>query len=85
MTPRGPFKTPSLADLLPLASWPKNTVGYVDDVQLIWTLHRLCEKHGYGWVHQLVGQIEDIWRNPERAEYWKQWHAERLRNLEEQR
>lgn len=85
MTMRGPLDPPTLAELLPLNSWPKNTIGHLDDRGLIWALHQLCEKHGYGHVHQLMEQIDDIWRNPERAEYWRKWHEERLQDLERAR
>lgn len=38
--------------------------------------------HGYGRVIQIVQQIEDIWRNPEKAKEYKKTKEKHLKFLE---
>lgn len=67
------------ADLTTLLnSWPEQTVGFNNDVELITILNQLCKRHGYGRVHQLMEGIEDLWRHPEKEPEYQAAHAERM-------
>jgi hypothetical protein len=68
---------PELEQLLGLNSFPPETVGYYQELYLLCALYRLCEENGYGRLYQLMEQINEIWRDPTRAEYWRNWYRDR--------
>lgn len=75
------METPTNEDLECLNGWPVGTVGYNSDKQLISLLNALCKKHGYGMIPQLCNWIEDIWRNPDKLQQYKNMRESRLRSL----
>lgn len=68
-----------------LNSWPEGTLGFSEESELITTLHQLCKNNGYGRVHQLMNDIEDIWRNPEKMIDYQQRRERRISSLIEAR
>ena len=55
--------TPTFDDLKCLNSWPEGSVGEYNEELLIKSLLVLMENHGFGRVHQLAGDIREIWYN----------------------
>ena len=78
---QGTIDRPSLNELLCLNSWPEDTVGFHNENLLILEIKKLCDIHGYGRMHQLLEQIEDIWRNPESVEKFKKLREQRLKMI----
>jgi hypothetical protein len=68
-----------------LNGWPPSTKGHSIEMDLINKLSDLCKEHGYGRVHQLAGQIWDIWNHPEKAETYKKYTEARNKMLIEAR
>lgn len=66
-----------------LVMWPKDTVGFQEEQQVVQLLNQLCIKHGYGRIPQLARQIEDLWRHPEKATLFEKQRKEHLDRLEE--
>ena len=75
---KGSIERPGFSELMSLNSWPEGTRGYYTDVELIHSLITLCNLHGYGRVHQLMEQIEEIWRNPESVSKFEKQRMDRL-------
>ncbi len=48
-----------------LIHWPKDSIGWHQEKQILDLLNDLCKKHGYGRIPQLANQIREIWENPE--------------------
>ena len=72
-------------DLLCLISWPENSVGYFQEKAIIEILHHLCKEFGYGRIPQIVQQIEDIWRSPEKIETYREERRKWLEQREQDR
>ena len=72
MTERHWPNSPVLDDLLCLNGWPEGTIGYNQETRIIALLLTLCQGHGFGRIPSLAAQVEDIWRHPERIEYYQQ-------------
>lgn len=66
-----------------LILWPPGTIGEVQERQLVIILNNLCKKHGYGRVPQLAQAIEDLWRNPERSDYYEVLKEDHLKFMKE--
>lgn len=57
------MKEPTLQDLECLICWPRGTVGYFCELQIVSNLLNMAKVHGFGRVSQLAQQMEDVWRN----------------------
>ena len=57
---------PTEDDVRCLIMWPEKTVGYNAEYELVIKLLSMCREHGFGRVSQLAGQVEELWRNPEK-------------------
>ena len=60
------FSTLDLSDLECLIMWPPGTVGEAREKRAIADLRRLFVEFGFGRVAQLAGQMEELWRHPEK-------------------
>ena len=70
-------------DLECLIMWPKGSKGWQNDYQLLRVLNTLCHQRGYGAVPQMASWIEEIWRDPEKKEYFAQMREQHLKILGE--
>ena len=61
------------------------TQAHQDESLLISVLNALCRRYGYGRVPGLAKEIEEVWRDPEKAEYFKNRQEERFEMLLESR
>lgn len=65
-----------------LIAWPKSSVGEEQERVLLNVLLSACNEFGYGRVSQLVEQIRDLWRRPEREAVYaeeKRQHLEAIK------
>ncbi len=75
---------PTEEDLISaLNGWPEGTVGYEKEKKLIKELNTLGRKHGYGRLNQLTEMIEDLYRNPENLQNYKNERLKHIKLLEQ--
>lgn len=79
----GTRDAPSIDELLCLNSWPEDTVGFHSENTLIMQIKKLCDTHGYGRMHQLLEEVNAIWRDPDMVEKYKKHRQQRLKMFEE--
>jgi len=72
-------KTPKVEDLDCINVWPKETVGYYREKNVLIDLLLLCKEHGFGRIPQLAQEIEDIWRHGEEAK--KKYMAQKKKHF----
>jgi len=65
--------------------WPEETVGHHKENAVIKELWLMSKKHGFGRIGQLAQQIEDIWRNSEKAAEYEKMRQDHLKLMEEAR
>lgn len=66
-------------------TWPPGTVGYREEADVIVLLNSLCKKHGYGFIPQMTKMIEDIWREPKKAEEYAKIMRDRWEQIQSTR
>jgi hypothetical protein len=65
-----------------LIRWPKGSQGWYAEYSILKTLLAMCESQGYGRIPQLAKQIEEIWRDPKKVEYFQGEQARFLAEME---
>ncbi len=65
-----------------LICWPKDSVGWYQEKQILSLLNDLCKKQGYGRIPQLANQIREIWENPEIVQKFLDQQAKRAKFME---
>lgn len=68
-------------DLECLILWPKGTQGWQSDKDLLTVLNALCKARGYGAVAQIVTWIEELWRNPNKKQWFENQRQAHLKSL----
>lgn len=61
-----------------LVMWPQGTVGFVEEQRVLQLLNHWCQKHGYGRIPELAREIEELWRDPAKAEDFAEQRADHL-------
>ena len=61
-----------------LIRWPAGSPGEASERYVLHLLLDLCRKQGFGRIPQLVKQIQEIWRDPEKVKEFQKEKEEHL-------